>query len=96
MRFVRISSDFGIVIRKAALAARGVTRKQVLDVMEASGPFDEDDHILSFGPHFGAEAADEFRARLQSIGLLYADDFFTFGGEFPAWCEFGVNATAPS
>lgn len=85
MRPVRISPDYGIVVRRAALAAHAVTLEQLVAAMEAP-PFDESGELLSFGPHFGGEAADEFRRRLDALGLVYIDDFFVFEEPFPPWC----------
>jgi hypothetical protein len=54
---------------------------------------------VSFGPHFGGEAADEFTRRLRALGLEYVDDFFVFAAELPKWCRFPAaleaDATAP-
>jgi hypothetical protein len=44
--------------------------------MEQSPPLDISDDIVSFGPSFGGEAADEFVKRLTAAGLEYLDDFF--------------------
>jgi hypothetical protein len=90
MPFVRVSADYGVVVRKAALAERGVSMQQLLDAMEAGQPLDESADLVSFGPHFGSEASDELSRRLRALGLEYVDDFFVFAGEFPNWCRFGA------
>jgi hypothetical protein len=54
--------------------------------MEAQRPMDEDQELLSFGPHFGEEASDEFIRRLKHAGLEYVDDFFVLSTEAPEWC----------
>ncbi len=77
MKHVRVSTDFGIVIRRAALGLHGVGTDQLTAVME-SPPLDESDELLSFGPHFGVEAADEFGRRLQALGLVFVEDYFVF------------------
>src|SRR5688500_16316782 len=61
---VRVTSHFGIVVQKSALNRRGLDRAAILALMEAAQPFDEDAALLSFGPHFGEEAANEFLDRL--------------------------------
>lgn len=90
MQGVQISNDFGIVIRKASLELRNLSRNRLLEMMEVEEPLDEDDHLLSFGPHFGEEAAKEFIRRLESGGLVYLEDFFDFTEALPQWC--GVYA----
>jgi len=84
---VKISADFGIILRRAALSERNVARERVIIAMEDE-PLAESMDLLSFGPHFGGEAADEFVRRLQALGLELFDDFFVFQGDFPTWCSF--------
>lgn len=86
---MRIASDYGIVIRKAALPAKGIKRRAVLAAMEGE-PLDESDNLFSFGPHFGGEAADKFMKRLEALGLEFYDDFFVLQGDFPHWCSFSA------
>jgi len=93
---VRISSDFGLVLRKAALRERGVALADVLEAMEVREPLAGDDDLLSFGPHFGGEAADVFSARLEGLGFVYVDDYFVFAEPFPQWCSLHVAASANS
>lgn len=88
MTTVNLTSEFGIVVRRAALAQRGVTYRQLLDTMESETPLDANEDLISFGPHFGSEAASEFSRRLESLGLTNIDDFFAFAGDFPEWCGF--------
>lgn len=83
---VRVSTHFGIVIRRRALSRRSIDMTGILSLMEAGGPYDEDAELLSFGPHFGEEAADVFIRRLKEVGLEYAEDFFLYSGEVPEWC----------
>ena len=44
--------------------------------------------LLSYGPHVGMEAAQEFALRLDKIGLVYIDDYFIMSGDFPQWVTF--------
>ena len=87
MASVRISEDFSIIIRKAALPQHAITQPQLLTTMEADAPLDEDAHLLSFGPHFGAEAAHTFIQRLEALGLRYGDDFIDVSLILPDWCQ---------
>jgi hypothetical protein len=83
---VHVTAHYGILIRKTALARIGIDRARLLSILEATDALDEDDVLVSFGPHFGGEAADEFVRRLKTEGLEYADDFFVFPTEIPEWC----------
>jgi len=84
---VKVSNDFGIIIRKKAIVDRGIYYKDLLVLMECVAPFDESDELLSFGPHFGGEAANEFIHRLKQVGLVYVDDFIDFHTPLPEWCN---------
>lgn len=65
-----------------------MNHQQLLEAMEAEVPLDANEDLISFGPHFGEEAANEFVRRLESLGLVHIDDFFVFCGDFPSWCGF--------
>jgi hypothetical protein len=83
---VRVSADLGIVTCKRTLARLNINDSKLLSLMEDYAAYDEDPEPLSFGPHFGEEAADEFIRRLKKTGLEYAEDFFLFSGDVPEWC----------
>jgi hypothetical protein len=90
MACVRVTGEFSIVLRCAALDERGVAWDAVLSVLEARQPMDSNEQIATFGPNFGQEALDTAVRRLMDLGLQYFDDFFEFVGDFPSWCEFRV------
>ncbi len=52
--------------------------------------FDESDSLISLGPFFGSDAADECTKSLERLGLTYIDDFFVFEQFVPGWCSFEV------
>jgi hypothetical protein len=85
---IQVTSEFGIIIRRAALAERGVSWTDLLRILEASTPLDSNQTLVSFGPHFGEEALDEFLRRPSAAGLVYFDDFVEFSGVWPNWCRF--------
>jgi hypothetical protein len=95
MECIRITAEFGIVLRLASLDERGVSLDRILRALEVSAPFDGNSEIASFGPSFGQEALDVFLHRLSDLGLQYFDDFFEFSGDFPKWCIFTASATRP-
>ena len=82
---IRISQHFGVLVRRASLQEKDVALEQVKVAME-SEPLDCDEQLLSYGPHFGGEAADEFIRRLEDLGLSYVDDFYVFECDLPPWC----------
>lgn len=93
MRFVKLSSDFGIIVRKEAIQEKGISIKKLFQIMDVSTPFDETETLASFGPHFGQEAASEFIQRLEQAGLIYGEDFWDFDDIFPNWCSVYVEVT---
>ncbi len=51
---------------------------------------EEDADLVSFGPHFGGEAAREFIERLEALGLVYGQDFIDLADTLPEWCHLYV------
>ncbi|MBQ0709918.1 MULTISPECIES: hypothetical protein [Brucella/Ochrobactrum group] len=90
MTLVQATCEYGIVIRRGSLKRVDISIEMLCELMEQSPPLDISDDIVSFGPSFGGEAADEFVKRLTAAGLEYLDDFFVFNGDFPDWCRFHV------
>ncbi|KKL31921.1 hypothetical protein BED46_013730 [Burkholderia contaminans] len=64
----------------------GIGRGEVQVVCD----FDESNSLISLGPFFGGDAADECTRSLERLGLTYIDDFFVFEGLVPDWCSFEV------
>src|SRR6185436_19503420 len=93
---VRVSPHFGIVIRKRALARLNIDERKLLSLMEAKTPYDADPELVSFGPHFGEEAAEAFVRRLKGAGLEYAQDFFQAPSDVPEWCGMSFFVVDPS
>ncbi len=94
MTGVRISEHFGIVVRKAALDEHHVSMPSLFQAMETERPFDEDANLVSFGPHFGGEAAREFIERLEALGLVYGQDFIDLADTLPEWCHLYVTLSS--
>jgi hypothetical protein len=89
----RLSTQFGIVVRKARLLELGLDLDTVLQKLETDVAFDEDEHVLSLGPHFDEAAANELGTRLSALGLEAVDDWFIFHGDIPEWCTVSVGLT---
>jgi hypothetical protein len=91
-RCVALTSEFGIVVRRAALMERGVSWEGLLNALDVPAPLDSNNCLISFGPHFGQEAVDILLGRLSGLGLKYFDDFFEFHGDYPKWCAFRASS----
>ena len=88
---IEVTFSHGLVIQRSALDAHGITRAQVLEALEAGCPLAENEDLMSFGPSFGQEACDEFVRRLESLGLVYFDDFFDLPLSHPDWLKFSAD-----
>jgi hypothetical protein len=86
--YVSLASEYGLLVRRKALEESGVSLGDVLTALEVGEPLDENEYLISFGPHFGQEALDTMTQRLTTLGLRYFDDFFEFSGDYPKWCVF--------
>lgn len=92
MSFTLASGELGFVVRESALEERRISLERLLGIFEVEKPLGLGEGVLSFGPSFGEEAADEFRARLEQAGLRYVDDFCIIAIDLPRWCELGARA----
>ena len=90
MNYAKVAADYGIVVREAALEEHGVTLAQLNDLFEADSPYDLADGVVSYGPHFGGEAAEEFTRSLEARGLSLPEDFFVFDALVPDWVQLGA------
>jgi hypothetical protein len=90
---VGISEHYGIIIRKDAVHRCRITFDALKEIMEADQWLDEDENLISAGPHFGREASNEFVKRLERRGLIYGEDFFDFDDTLPSWCTMYVKFT---
>ena len=88
--YAKVAVDFGIVVREGALDERGVSFSAVLKVFDVDEPLDRGGGVLSFGPHYGAEAAYDFTRDLEALGLVFGEDFLVFDMLTPPWCSFGA------
>jgi len=93
MDCISVTSEFGIIVRRAALTERDISWDKLLRALEVKAPLDSNDDLISFGPTFGKEALEVFLRRLSDLGLEYYDDFFEFSGDYPKWCVFRVSAS---
>jgi hypothetical protein len=93
MTYIAATSEYGIVIRKAAMKAKSIDDPVLFEIMTDVGVLGDDKNIVSFGPLFGKEALDQITTQLGNAGLTYVDDFCTFDFLMPEWLSLGVRAT---
>ncbi len=86
--YISLTSEYGLLVRRKALEERGVSWGDLLNALEVRKPLDENEYLISFGPHFGQASMDTITQRLTTLGLSYFDDFFEFSGDYPKWCVF--------
>jgi hypothetical protein len=90
MSFIDATSEYGIVVRKAALAERGVSFDDLTLVMTDVDVNGESESLVSYGPLFGIEAQDNLKTGLADLGLIDIDDFFGLDFLLPEWARLGV------
>ena len=66
MKIVRTTNFFGVLVRKDSIVRNGHNAQDVKDSIETK-LLDENDDLLSFGPCFGEEAADNVCKKLNSF-----------------------------
>ena len=87
---MKVSKDFGIVIRRTAVEERHIDIDLVMKEFNFSSFFDESINFISLGPFFGGDSSDSCMRFLENLGLTYIDDFFILEGYFPEWCRVEV------
>jgi hypothetical protein len=91
MNQIKITGEFGIILRRQALIEKDIALQLVLAAMEVSEPLDGNSDLLAFGPCFGAEAQGQFTQRLIDLGLVYFDDFVELAADVPSWCALSAS-----
>ncbi|MEQ1536346.1 MAG: hypothetical protein ABL923_10750 [Burkholderiaceae bacterium] len=92
---MKVSKDFGIVIRRDALVKKSIDLSSVMREFNFSKNYDDSSEFVSLGPFYGGDNADDCMRSLEGQGLAYIDDFFILEGYFPDWCRvevFGVDS----
>lgn len=84
---MKVSKDFGIVIRRQALNEKAINLEQVMKEFHFEQPYDQSIDFVSLGPFFGGDASDSCMRFLEQLGLIYIDDFFILEAYFPEWCR---------
>ena len=87
---MKVSKDFGIVIRRDVLAKKAIDLSSVMSDFNFSKNFDDSLEFISLGPFYGSDNAEDCMRALERQGLVYIDDFFILEGYFPEWCRVEV------
>ena len=93
---MRVSKDFGIVIRRDALVKKSIDLNFIMSEFNFKKIYDDSLEFVSLGPFYGGDNADDCMRSLERMGLAYIDDFFILEGYFPDWCRvevFGVDGS---
>lgn len=85
---VKVTFEYGLVIRRSASSEKGISSKQLENVFEGNKALDLNENILSYGPHFGQDVMMYYFRRLESIGLVHVEDFFELEYDHPEWLQF--------
>lgn len=93
MNSLKVSTQYGILIRRGSLSEHNISLDALLLAMDVSSPLDMNEDLISFGPSFADEALREFISRLEKLGFTYSEDFFDLRMDHPEWCNFRASLT---
>ena len=91
---MKVSKDFGIVIRRQALVQKSIDLTPVMTEFNFTRNDDDSSDFVSLGPFYGGDNADDCMRALERQGLIYIDDFFILEGYFPEWCRVEIFRAA--
>lgn len=75
-----------LLIRKEAFERIGLTRGVFDDRLNLTpDEFRVEGEIVAIGPLIGETALPDLIDELESLGLIYFDDFFELSGNWPGW-----------
>jgi hypothetical protein len=77
-----------LFLRRAAYESSGLTRAAIDERLGLTADeFRVEEDLIAIGPIYGGEGdvLTDFIAELESIGLVYFDDFFELSGNWPTW-----------
>ena len=93
MSFIVATSEYGLIVRKAALLERNLTYSEISLVIADVDIQGENANLISYGPIFGIEAQEKLKAALSRLGLVEIDDFYGTDFFLPEWVRMGVAST---
>ena len=77
-----------LFLRRAAYESSGLTRAAIDERFGLTADeFRVEEDLIAIGPIYEGEtdALTGFIAELESVGLVYFDDFFELSGNWPTW-----------
>jgi hypothetical protein len=75
-----------LFIRRDAFERVGLTRARLDERLNLTADeFRVEGQLVAVGPLVGDTALEELLAELESLGLVYFDEFFELSGNWPAW-----------
>ena len=84
-----------LLIRKAAFERTGLTRGAFDERLNLTpDEFRVEGDLIAIGPLVGETALAHLVDELESVGLVYFDDFFELSGNWPAWLKLFALGTA--
>jgi hypothetical protein len=82
-----------LFVRKSAFERVGLTRRQLDDRLNlTSDEFRVEQELIAIGPIHTAEDLPELLEELESLGLVYFDDFFELSGNWPEWLRLHASS----
>ena len=83
-----------LFIRRAAYESSGLSRAQIDERLGLTADeFRVEGDLIALGPIYGEDghALSDFITELETLGLVYFDDFFELSGNWPEWLEIHVS-----
>ena len=85
-----------LFIRRTAFERAGLTRAAFDDRLNLTADeFRVEGALVAVGPLVGETALDDLLAELESLGLVYFDDFFELSGNWPGWLRLYAMSGRP-
>lgn len=83
-----------VFIRREAYERTGLTRDAIdARLSLAADEFRVERDLVAIGPIYGeGDALGELIAELESVGLVYFDDFFELTGNWPEWLRLHASS----
>jgi hypothetical protein len=82
-----------LLIRRAAFERAGLTRAQLDERYNLTADeFRVEGELIAIGPLVEEDAIGDLVEQLETVGLVYFDDFFELSGNWPAWCRVYARA----
>lgn len=80
-----------LLIRKSAFERVGLTRRAIDERLNLTpDEFRVEGELIAVGPLVGETALPDLVEELETVGLVYFDDFFELSGNWPAWLRLFV------